>query len=557
MQAHSRAGEPFIRSAMMVAPIAACGAISVGLMVLIGYQLGIERLWRPVPGGPATHPLTACAIVSIGLSALLGRPLRRSKASSVFAILGGAIAAIRLLTIFTDRNDAFQAWSPYSKILNEAAASGLPISMGLRASIMIVLLSGALICIRRHYHLAAQILTVAAAYPPLFSIIVYIYGVSDLRGVLSPTTLVAGVLGIVAILGRSAYRIPLRSLLAYGSAGRVFRHQLATVVAVCIVLGFIAVRSGFDDDGKTLAIEASALVIALALVMMNAAHRSRVGAAWEGRRPDKPSIVLDLESAQTRGELFLVYQPQVDLADDRLVGAEALVRWRHPSRGLVPPSEFIPLAESSGLIVDLGAWILEEACRQAALWQAGPLAHVTIAVNVSALQLKNETFGENVTAIIAKTGLSSRRLVLEITESAAMESKERSLRLLAWLRGTGVRVAIDDFGTGYSSLAYLRDIPCDYLKIDQSFVRDVFVDSRATAIVRAIVAVGRSLDLVVIAEGIETAKQAEFMQSIWCDKGQGYLYASPMTAEEFVIWAEHHARADRAATAMQPGILYG
>ncbi|WP_073057655.1 putative bifunctional diguanylate cyclase/phosphodiesterase [Kaistia soli] len=526
-------------------------------MVLAGYALGIERLWRPVPAGSATHPLTACAIACIGLSVLLARPMRRSNASVAFAILGGTIAWIRLLTILTGRNDAFQAWSPFGEILKEAAASGLPISMGLRASIMIGLLAAALICIRINAHFSAQILTVVATYPPIFSAIVYIYGVSDLGGVLSPTTVIAGLLCIVAILCRSAYRVPLRSLLAHGSAGRVFRHQVSITVGVCVVLGLIAVRSGFDNDGKTLAIEASTLVVALVLVLMNAAHRSRVGAAGERRRLEKPSLLIDLETAQERGELFLVYQPQVALADERIVGAEALIRWCHPGRGLVPPSEFIPLAEASGLIVGLGAWILEEACRQVTLWQGGPLGHVTVAVNVSALQLMDKTFGERVAATVASTGLPPERLVLEITESAAMDTKDKSMRLLAGLRETGVRIAIDDFGTGYSSLAYLRDIPCDYLKIDQSFVRDVFVDSRASAIVRAIVAVGRSLDLVVIAEGIETKEQADFMQSIWCDKGQGYFYGRPMPAEDLMVWANKYGLREQSASVMQPGILYG
>lgn len=221
---------------------------------------------------------------------------------------------------------------------------------------------------------------------------------------------------------------------------------------------------------------------------------------------------------------------------------EALVRWSHPIRGLVSPNEFIPLAEAHGLINSLGSWVLEEACRQAASWDEDVLKGVAISVNVSPLQLAAPGFADMVQQIEHKTGLATERLILEITESSMVRDNERGFRLLDELRRRGVHIAIDDFGTGYSSLSYLRDLPSDYLKIDRSFVRDVPGKPEAEAIARAVVAVGKSLGYQIVAEGIETRQQADFLQSIWCDKGQGYLYAHPMRAGELADWARKRTR---------------
>ena len=251
----------------------------------------------------------------------------------------------------------------------------------------------------------------------------------------------------------------------------------------------------------------------------------------------RTAMEVDLRRALERGELFNVYQPQV--AEQRLVGAEALVRWNHPRRGLVSPAEFIPLAEDTGLIVAIGYQVLESACAQLALWSSDPAkAGLTIAVNVSAYQFRQHYFVDQVLAALRKTGADPRRLKLELTESLLVRDVEALIGKMEVLRARGVGFALDDFGTGYSSLAYLRRLPIDQLKIDQSFVRDVLRNTGDATIVRSIVALGRSLGLGVIAEGVETTAQRSFLSSVGCFACQGYLTGRPMPIDEFEAFAE-------------------
>jgi diguanylate cyclase (GGDEF)-like protein len=244
----------------------------------------------------------------------------------------------------------------------------------------------------------------------------------------------------------------------------------------------------------------------------------------------------DLRGAVERGEVFLVYQPQIELATSRIIGMEVLMRWRHPMRGLISPARFIPVAEDSGIILSLGEWALRESCRQARLWRDQGLLDVCISVNVSAVQLRQTDFAHIVARALAESGLPPANLEIELTESVVMQGVEPALEKLRELDTLGVKVAIDDFGTGYSSLSYLRQFTVDRLKIDQSFVRDLPGNMDAEAIAAAIVAMGLSLGLRIIAEGVETEAQATFLQSVLCREGQGYLYAHPMTADEFQAW---------------------
>ncbi len=236
-----------------------------------------------------------------------------------------------------------------------------------------------------------------------------------------------------------------------------------------------------------------------------------------------------LRRAVEGGEFTLAYQPIIELASGRIAGAEALVRWNHPERGLVSPAEFIALSEESGLIVRLGEWILQAVCEQAVTWRA-PDGPVYAAVNLSARQLQDQDIVDAVRRVLAETGLEPRRLVLELTESVLMEPEGQVASSIRALADLGVRFAIDDFGTGYSSLSYLKHFPVDTLKIDQTFVRHVAVNPDDSAIASAIVALGRALELEVVAEGVETEEQARFLAELGCHKMQGFLVGQPVDA---------------------------
>ena len=230
---------------------------------------------------------------------------------------------------------------------------------------------------------------------------------------------------------------------------------------------------------------------------------------------------------------MLHYQPIINLATGAITGAEALIRWAHPTRGMIPPLQFIPVAEDSGLIVPIGAWVLREACRQARAWVDAGLPAMTVAVNVSAIEFRDENFLENLFSVLGDTGFDPKSLVVELTESVLMKHAEAAASILQAVRQVGIRVAMDDFGTGYSSLSYLRKFPLDALKIDQSFVRQISAAGEDTVIVTAVIGMARNLGLRVIAEGVETREELEFLQAHQCDEAQGYYFSRPVPAGQF------------------------
>ncbi len=251
------------------------------------------------------------------------------------------------------------------------------------------------------------------------------------------------------------------------------------------------------------------------------------------RALERHSIEEDLRHALKWNEFSLYYQPKINLRTGAITGAEALLRWTHPTRGLLPPTQFIPVAEASGLILDIGAWVLREACRQARVWADRCLPFPSMAVNVSAIEFRSPGFLSGLLATLGETGLDPKFLELEVTESALMERLEVTAPLLESLRERGIAVAIDDFGTGYSSLSYLQSLPLDALKIDESFFRQIARFPGDTSILGAIVSVGRSLGLRVIVEGIETAGDLDFLRAHGCDEGQGFFLSPPVPAEQF------------------------
>jgi EAL domain-containing protein (putative c-di-GMP-specific phosphodiesterase class I) len=240
------------------------------------------------------------------------------------------------------------------------------------------------------------------------------------------------------------------------------------------------------------------------------------------------AIELDLRNAIANGEFTLNYQPIVNIKTGKVTACEALIRWQQPERGWVPPLEFIPIAEETGLIIPIGEWVLNQACADATEWPND----LTVAVNVSPVQFKGAKFIGTVKNALGKSGLPASRLELEITELVLMQDDKAALTLLRKLKKLGVTIAMDDFGTGYSSLGYLRSFPFDKIKIDQSFIRDLSKNKDSLAILRAVVGLGRSLNIVTLAEGVETQKQLEVLRTEGCTEAQGYFFSQPRSAAE-------------------------
>ena len=257
------------------------------------------------------------------------------------------------------------------------------------------------------------------------------------------------------------------------------------------------------------------------------------------------NLLHDLRLALDRNELVLFYQPKLDARSGDVVGAEALLRWKHPSRGLIPPNQFIPLAEKTGLIIAIGKWVVDEACRQMSEWRSLGYKDWSIAVNLSALQFNHPGLVEMVGDTLARHTLAPGSLTLEITESTAMRDVEASMVILERLTDMGVHISIDDFGTGYSSLLYLKRLPARELKIDRGFVLDLVNDKEDAAIIAAIVALGHTLNLEIVAEGVETVEQQEFLTRLGCTSLQGYLFGRPVPAGQFLqdFSAEQPAKA--------------
>jgi EAL domain-containing protein (putative c-di-GMP-specific phosphodiesterase class I) len=243
----------------------------------------------------------------------------------------------------------------------------------------------------------------------------------------------------------------------------------------------------------------------------------------------------ELRLALARGELFLHYQPKTDIASGRMRSVEALVRWAHPQRGLVMPGDFIALAEERGLIVPIGQWVMQAACRQMRDWRSAGLAVPSVAVNLSARQFASDTLVEDLLDALTLYGIAASEFEVELTESVLMADPERASEVLERIHAMGVRISIDDFGTGYSSLSYLKRIPAQTVKIDRSFIRGLPEDKDDAAITQAVIAVAHSLGLGVVAEGVETEAQLQMLRQMGCDQVQGYLLGRPMSAADLAL----------------------
>ena len=353
---------------------------------------------------------------------------------------------------------------------------------------------------------------------------------------------------IVARFGGDDFAVVLTSLSSREDAALVARKILETIARPHEVAGgeiYVTPSIGvavFPEDGETPDGLLRSADVALHRVKDNgrgqyqfyAAEMRGAGGAFE-----RMQLEVMLREAIDRNQFSLYYQPQVDVGKRALVGAEALIRWHHPERGMISPADFIPLAESSGLIEPIGEWVLRAACAQKRAWERAGLGDFPIAVNVSRRQLRVPGIEETLAEILRETGLDPRHLELEITENALIEDVQSTLHVLRRVRELGVGVAIDDFGTGYSSLAVLGQFPATALKIDQAFVRDIARDPARAAITRAVLAVAAELRLSVTAEGVETREERDFLVELGCARMQGYLFGRPVAPEEFeTVWAD-------------------
>jgi diguanylate cyclase (GGDEF)-like protein/PAS domain S-box-containing protein len=320
----------------------------------------------------------------------------------------------------------------------------------------------------------------------------------------------------------------LRILEAVAEAHSIDHHDLHLTASIGV--------SVYPDDG----LDAETLIKNADTAMYQAKENGRQSyqffkPAMNVRAVERQSIEESLRRALERKEFSLHYQPKIKLGTGEITGAEALIRWTHPTRGPVSPANFIPVAEDCGLILPIGHWVLREACKQARAWLDVGLPLGTIAVNISSMEFREDNFLESVFATLSETGLDPKFLELELTESVLMKRAESAASVLKALRGSGVQIAVDDFGTGYSSLSYLRKFPIDALKIDQSFVRQITSAPDDTTIVTAVISMGRSLKLRVVAEGVETQGELAFLQAHQCDEAQGYYFSRPVLPQQFAI----------------------
>ena len=324
------------------------------------------------------------------------------------------------------------------------------------------------------------------------------------------------------------------------------RHRFVITPSIGIAL--------FPRDGES----ASGLLRSADAAMYRAKAAGRnnycfYSATMLARSLERLELENDLRSAIQRDELRVVYQPKVDLATWSIVGVEALLRWQHPTRGWIPPAEFIPVAEETGLILDLGEFVLAKACAQLTEWRARNI-DISIAINVSSQQFRFGELATHVLQTIRQAGVPPQNLEIEITESLLMRNVDENIEALRLLHDAGIRLSVDDFGTGYSSLSYLKDFPLHALKIDRSFVRDLHNSRDDAAICAAILAMARELGLKVIAEGVETEEQLEFLRRHGCDEIQGFIFSKPLPPEELeVLLLESSHTANAAAPLRRSG----
>ncbi|HSH85647.1 MAG TPA: EAL domain-containing protein [Methylophilus sp.] len=386
----------------------------------------------------------------------------------------------------------------------------------------------------------SQALLCVVIMMPVNGLLASLYGIQDAYGQLSMLASMGGLLCAAALLAKQISQTSMSYLLLLDDSGKHLRWIICILFLCAITLGGVGVY--FKHDPRVTPMIITLALISIVSIMTITYYRKGV-MHEKVLPPEDLAFASELEAAIAHEEFYLVFQPQIEFNTGKLVGVEALIRWQHPQHGVVPPNRFIGVAELTGLIVPMGAWVLKAACQQVSGWKDNELINAKVSVNVSPMQLNAEGFIDYVVQVLHETGLDAERLVIELTESAFVHSDCRSMENLLALKRTGVKLAIDDFGTGFSCLAYLKDIPGDYLKVDRSFVNDVPGKERSEAVTSAIVVLGKNLHYQIVAEGVETEAQANYLKGLGCDFVQGFLYAKPMTGLALQDWVQVRAHA--------------
>lgn len=445
--------------------------------------------------------------------------------------------------------------SPYAADFNDTAHllrisndlqvhQGSPVVEYAAGALLACLIATSYLFQRSGWLATSQAILYVAVMIPLIPLLGFLCGIARPYGIMSPLTTLSGLLCAFSLLAKHASHPPMSYLLLMDDNGKQIRFSIVFLSFFAIMLARAGVEFGQD---MLRALPVVVVVSILAIIYTMTATYYRKGQTSE--QIVLPAADMDfasqVETALDNHQFYMVYQPQVDFNTGKLKGVEALVRWRHPEKGIISPDKFIRMAELTGLIVPLGKWVMRTACTQAAQWNHHPvLGKAEIAVNVSALQLQSGTLVEDILQILKETGLPPHRLVVELTESSFVQDDGANLRMMHRLKEAGIKLAIDDFGTGYSCLSYLRDIPGDYLKVDRSFVMELPGHNKAEAVIQAIVSLGKSLDYRIIAEGIENEAQASFLKGIGCDIAQGFLFSKALEAQALQQWVSTHFSAE-------------
>lgn len=508
----------------------AMASMVCGLLGFPHYLLDVENnVWL-------AQLLTYLTFILISYNLLLENG-RTNLAMLTMSLVTISLFVVQLSPYAADFNDT----AHLLRITNDLQVhQGSPVVEYAAGALLACLIATSYLFQRSGWLAASQAILYVAVMIPLIPLLGFLCGIARPYGIMSPLTTLSGLLCAFSLLAKHASHPPMSYLLLMDDNGKQIRFSIVFLSFFAIMLARAGVEFG---DSMLRALPVVVVISILAIIYTMTATYYRKGQASE--QVVLPAADMDfasqVETALDAHQFYMVYQPQVDFNTGKLKGVEALVRWRHPEKGIVSPDKFIHVAELTGLIVPLGKWVMRTACAQAAQWNHHPvLGQAEVAVNVSALQLKSGDLVEDILQILKETGLPPQRLVVELTESSFVQDDGENLRTMHRLKEAGIKLAIDDFGTGYSCLSYLRDIPGDYLKVDRSFVMELPGHNKAEAVIQAIVSLGKSLDYRIIAEGIENEAQASFLKGIGCDIAQGFLFSKALEAQALQQWVSIH-----------------